>query len=114
MKSLLSLTSILFLSFCVGQAMRRYEQLSDRVNVALPEGTLSICPLTDNAVREYLQDYPVIEIIGDCKNGRQAVQAINENKRDEDGLDCTRVPWVLEICGLNNRAAIVFRHTQGG
>jgi DNA-binding NarL/FixJ family response regulator len=66
----------------VGQATRGYEQLSDRVNVALPEGTLSICPLTGNAVREYLQDYPVIDMFGECKNGRQAVQAIKENKRD--------------------------------
>ena len=93
---------ILFPSFCVGQATRGYEQLSDRVNVALPEGMLSICPLTGNAVREYLQDYPVIDMFGECKNGRQAVQAIKENKRDEDGLDCTRVTWVLDKCGLNN------------
>ncbi len=42
---------VLFPSFCVGQATRGYEQLSDRVNVVLPEGTLSICPLADNAVR---------------------------------------------------------------
>jgi alpha-D-xyloside xylohydrolase len=50
MKSLFSLMIFLFPSFCVGQATRGYEQLSDRVNVTLREGTLSICPLTDNAV----------------------------------------------------------------
>ena len=51
---------VLFPSFCVGQATRGYEQLSDRVNVALPEGMLSICPLTDNAVRiKFFKDVDV-------------------------------------------------------
>jgi alpha-D-xyloside xylohydrolase len=31
--------------------MKGFKQLTDRVNVTLPEGTLSICPLTENAVR---------------------------------------------------------------
>jgi alpha-D-xyloside xylohydrolase len=51
MKFILSLMIILVPSFCLGQAIRGYEQLTDRVNVALAEGTLSIYPLTDNAVR---------------------------------------------------------------
>ncbi len=50
MKSLF-FTSILLSSLCMGQAIRGHEQLSDRVNVTLPEGTLSIRPLTDNSVR---------------------------------------------------------------
>jgi alpha-D-xyloside xylohydrolase len=50
-KSIFSLIIILFPSLCLGQAIHGYEHLSDRVNVILPEGTLSICPLTDNAVR---------------------------------------------------------------
>jgi alpha-D-xyloside xylohydrolase len=60
MKFILSLIIILFPSFCPGQAIRGYERLSDRVNVDLPEGTLSICPLTDNAVRiKFLKDVDV-------------------------------------------------------
>lgn len=51
MKFTLSLMIILLPSYCLGQAVRGFEQLSDRVNVTLTEGTLSICPLTDNAVR---------------------------------------------------------------
>jgi alpha-D-xyloside xylohydrolase len=51
MKAVFSLMLMLFPSLCLGQAIRGYEHLSDRVNVILPEGTLSICPLTDNAVR---------------------------------------------------------------
>ncbi len=51
---------VLFPSLCVGQATRGYEQLPDRVNVALPEGMLSICPLTDNAVRiKFFKDVDV-------------------------------------------------------
>ena len=41
----------LFSSLCQGQAVQGVEQLSDRINITLPEGTLSIYPLTDNAVR---------------------------------------------------------------
>ena len=50
-KYLFSLAVVLFPSFCLGQAVRGYERLSDRLNVTLSEGVLSICPLTDNAVR---------------------------------------------------------------
>jgi alpha-D-xyloside xylohydrolase len=60
MKLFFILIIILFPSFCLGQAIRGYEQLSDRVNLTLPEGTLSICPLTDNAVRiRFLRDVDV-------------------------------------------------------
>jgi alpha-D-xyloside xylohydrolase len=60
MKFIFCLIIILSPSFCLGQAPRGYEQLSDRVNVALPEGTLSICPLTDNAVRiKFFKDVDV-------------------------------------------------------
>jgi alpha-D-xyloside xylohydrolase len=60
MRSVFSLMIILFHSFCVGQATRGYEQLSDRVNVTLQEGMLSICPLTDNAVRiKFFKDVDV-------------------------------------------------------
>jgi Response regulator of the LytR/AlgR family len=37
-------------------------------------------PLARKLLKEYLQDFPDIKIVGECKNGRQAVKAINENK----------------------------------
>jgi alpha-D-xyloside xylohydrolase len=41
----------LFPVLCHGQVVTGYKQLPDRINISLTEGTLSICPLTDNAVR---------------------------------------------------------------
>lgn len=41
----------LFPVLCLGQVVKGFKQATDRVNVTLSEGTLSICPLTDNAVR---------------------------------------------------------------
>lgn len=41
----------LFPLLCQGQIVKSFKQLSDRVNVTLADGTLSICPLSDNAVR---------------------------------------------------------------
>jgi alpha-D-xyloside xylohydrolase len=41
----------LFPVLCQGQVVKSYKLTKDRVNVALQEGTLSICPLTENAVR---------------------------------------------------------------
>jgi len=41
----------LFPAFCQGQVVKSFKQLSDRVNIALSEGTLSISPISDNAVR---------------------------------------------------------------
>ncbi|MGD1045164.1 MAG: LytTR family DNA-binding domain-containing protein [Bacteroidota bacterium] len=38
-------------------------------------------------IKEYLQDFPEIKIVGECKNGKQAVKAINENKPDLVFLD---------------------------
>jgi alpha-D-xyloside xylohydrolase len=51
MKMKLFLVIILFPFFCQGQVVKGFKQLSDRVNVTLSDGTLSICPLTDNAIR---------------------------------------------------------------
>ncbi len=51
MKQILWLVVFLLPSLCLAQAVRQHEQLSDRVTVTLSDGTLSICPLTDNAVR---------------------------------------------------------------
>ena len=47
---------ILFLAifaslFCQAQLVKGFQQLSDRVNVTLQEGTLSVFPLSDNTVR---------------------------------------------------------------
>jgi len=41
----------LFPLLCQGQIVKSFKQLSDRVNVTLADGTLSISPLSDNAVR---------------------------------------------------------------
>jgi alpha-D-xyloside xylohydrolase len=41
----------LFPVLCLGQEVRDYKQLSDRVNITLSDGTLSIIPITENAVR---------------------------------------------------------------
>ena len=51
MKLKLLLIFSLFPFFCQGQVVKSYKQLSDRVNVTLSDGTLSIAPLADNAVR---------------------------------------------------------------
>ena len=44
-------------------------------------------PLARKLLKEYLQDFPDIKIIAECKNGRQAIKAINENKPDLIFLD---------------------------
>lgn len=41
----------LFPVLCQGQEVKSFKLTKDRVNVTLQEGTLSICPLTENAVR---------------------------------------------------------------
>jgi alpha-D-xyloside xylohydrolase len=41
----------LFPLICTGQVVRSYQRASDGINVALREGTLNICPLTDRAIR---------------------------------------------------------------
>jgi two-component system, LytTR family, response regulator len=44
-------------------------------------------PLARKMINEYLQDFPEIKIVGECKNGKQAVKAINEEKPDLVFLD---------------------------
>jgi two-component system, LytTR family, response regulator len=44
-------------------------------------------PLARQLLREYLQDFPEISIVAECKNGRQAVKAINEHRPDIVFLD---------------------------
>ncbi len=41
----------LFPVLCQGQIVKNFEKKTDQVNVVLPEGTLSIHPIADNAVR---------------------------------------------------------------
>jgi alpha-D-xyloside xylohydrolase len=43
--------AILLPFLCHGQAVKSYKQMSDRVEIALSEGTLSVLPLSANAVR---------------------------------------------------------------
>jgi alpha-D-xyloside xylohydrolase len=45
------LLAAFFPFLCQGQVLKGFKQLSDRVNVTLADGTLSISPLADNAVR---------------------------------------------------------------
>ncbi|MEA4852473.1 MAG: alpha-glucosidase domain-containing protein, partial [Paludibacter sp.] len=42
---------ILFPLLCQGQVVKGFQQLSGKVNVTLQDGTLSVIPLADNAVR---------------------------------------------------------------
>jgi two-component system LytT family response regulator len=44
-------------------------------------------PLARQLLKEYLQDFPGIRIVGECKNGRQAIKAINEHRPDLVFLD---------------------------
>jgi two-component system, LytTR family, response regulator len=43
--------------------------------------------LARQLINEYLQEYPQISVIAECKSGRQAVKAINEGKPDVVFLD---------------------------
>jgi len=49
----------LFPLLCHGQVVKSFKQLPDRVNITLSDGTLSISPLTENAVR--IKFYKVTE-----------------------------------------------------
>ncbi len=49
--------------------------------------------LARKLLKEYLQDFPDITIIAECKNGRQAIKAINENNPDLIFLDI-RMPGI--------------------
>ncbi|MBP1614416.1 MAG: glycoside hydrolase family 31 [Bacteroidetes bacterium] len=49
LKCLLAIS--LISTFCQGQVVKGFKQLSDRINITLSEGTLSICPLAENAIR---------------------------------------------------------------
>ena len=48
---IVNLISMLFPVVYQGQDVRSFKQVTDRVDVTLSEGTLSLLPLTDNAVR---------------------------------------------------------------
>jgi two-component system LytT family response regulator len=72
-------------------------------------------PLARKLLKEYLQDFPDIKIIAECKNGRQAIKAINENKPDLIFLDI-RMPGmdgfeVLE--NLKHIPRIIFSTAYG-
>jgi two-component system LytT family response regulator len=44
-------------------------------------------PLARQIIREYLADFPDVKVVGECKNGRQAIRTINEEKPDLVFLD---------------------------
>jgi len=72
-------------------------------------------PLARTMIKEYLRDFPEIEIIGECGNGKQAVKAINEREPDLVFLDI-RMPGmdgfeVLEHLDIMPR--IIFTTAHG-
>jgi len=44
-------------------------------------------PLARRLLNEYLKDFPHVRVVAECRNGRQAVKAINERKPDLVFLD---------------------------
>jgi alpha-D-xyloside xylohydrolase len=60
MKIIYILLSCQVLLLSQGQNVNSYKKLADRIDVSLAEGTLSICPLADNAVR--IKFYKGIEV----------------------------------------------------
>lgn len=51
MKFVFQFIVFVFPGFCFGQPVKSFERLADRVNIYFQDGTLSIQPLTENAVR---------------------------------------------------------------
>jgi alpha-D-xyloside xylohydrolase len=60
MKLILFMLISLLPVFSQGQDVKGYKQVRDRIEVTLEEGTLSICPLSDNAVR--IKFYKGVEV----------------------------------------------------
>ena len=52
----------LFTSICLGQELKSYKQLKNRIDVPLSGGILSMYPLTDNAVRIKFSKNPNIRL----------------------------------------------------
>jgi len=52
----------LFPVLCQGQVVKSFKQVNDKVNVTLRGGTLSICPLTENAVRIKFYTEPEVQV----------------------------------------------------
>jgi alpha-D-xyloside xylohydrolase len=51
LKQITILLALLFPTFCLGQAVKSYEKLNDKVIVTLDKGKIHLSPLTDNTVR---------------------------------------------------------------
>ena len=72
-------------------------------------------PLARKLLKEYLQDFPNVRLVGECKNGRQAIKAINEDKPDLVFLDI-RMPGIdgFEVLEkLKHMPHIVFSTAYG-
>jgi two-component system, LytTR family, response regulator len=72
-------------------------------------------PLARQLIREYLQDFPQVKLIGECKNGRQAIKSINEDKPDLVFLDI-RMPGIdgFEVLeGLTYVPHVIFSTAYG-
>ncbi len=79
-------------------------------------------PLARQLIKEYLEDYPEISVITECKNGKQAVKAINKEKPslvfldirmpDMDGFEVierlTFIPEIIFSTAFNDYALKAF------
>lgn len=52
----------LFPLFCQGQVVKGFKQVTNGIKVTLSDGTLSICPLTENAVRVKFYREPEVQM----------------------------------------------------
>lgn len=72
-------------------------------------------PLARQLLREYLGEFPEVRIIGECRNGRLAVKAINDQRPDIVFLDI-RMPGMdgLEVIEhLTHLPRIIFSTAHG-
>jgi alpha-D-xyloside xylohydrolase len=84
-----------------GQEVKSFKQVKDRIDVTLSEGTLSICPLTDNAVRiKFLKDADV----------RMPELVFTSDVRTP-GFTVSNLPSRLEV---RTRNMVVVLHKQDG
>jgi two-component system LytT family response regulator len=73
--------------------MRGFIHLANAMKTMLTTILVDDEPLACQLIKEYLQDFPQIRIVGECRNGRQAIKAINEHRPDLIFLDI-RMPGI--------------------
>lgn len=83
--------------FCFGQSVKSFDHLANTVNFHLLDGTLSIQPLTDNAVR--------IKFYRNISDSLDELVLID--KPDEVKYQLTETPSGIIIKTKRNRSAIM-------